>query len=94
MRTKTVCLNPKSKREFEFPSQAVIKNMVASKVIQHICGFEISDGTARRFNFILSNGDRSSQIDRGFQTKYTHMIPADAHKKIRSVIIHYDILCI
>ncbi len=40
-------------------------------------------------NFILSNGDRSKQIDEEWPTKYTHMMPADAHNKIRSVTIHY-----
>jgi hypothetical protein len=40
-------------------------------------------------NFILSNGDRSKQIDEKYPTEYTFMMPADAHNKIRSVTIYY-----
>ncbi len=39
---------------------------------------------------ILSNGDKTSQRDKGV-TYYTHMIPKGSHKKIRSVqIYNYD----
>ena len=40
------------------------------------------------FNFILSNGTRSTQRDEGYPTKYTHMIPADTLNTVRSVTIH------
>ena len=41
-------------------------------------------------NFVLSNGDRSKQRDKGCPTDHTHMFPAGALNKIRSVTIHFD----
>jgi hypothetical protein len=38
----------------------------------------------------MSNGTRSTQRDEEYPTDFTHMIPADALHKIRSVTIHYD----
>ena len=60
-------------------------------VLHTLVGFENSmkDGTNAHFNFILSNGTRSTQRDWGYPTDYTHMIPADSLNKIRSVKIHY-----
>ncbi len=57
-----------------------------------LSGFESyrEDGTSASMNFILSNGDRSKQIDKTYPTKYTFMMPADAHNKIRSVTIHFN----
>ncbi len=57
-----------------------------------LSGFEneTEDGGSPSMNFILSNGDRSKQRDEDWPTKYTHMMPADAHNKIRSVTIHYE----
>ncbi len=46
------------------------------------------DGYGVRFNWILSNGDRSTQRDKG-KTYSDYMIPADALNKIRRVAIHY-----
>jgi hypothetical protein len=37
----------------------------------------------------MSNGTRSTQRDEEYPTDFTHMIPADALHKIRSVTIHY-----
>ena len=45
-------------------------------------------------NFVLSNGDRSKQRDANRPTDYTHMFPADALSKIRSVTIHKNYDCI
>ncbi len=42
------------------------------------------------FNFILSNGYRSTQRDEDDPTDYTHMIPKYALNKIGSVTIHYN----
>ncbi len=55
--------------------------------IYHLTGFENSavDGKAAYFNFVFSNGSRSTQKG----TFHTHMIPANALKKIRKVKIHY-----
>ncbi len=63
-----------------------------------LVGFENEDKLCRgyRFNFILSNGNRSTQIDEYDPTKYTFMVPADALNQIRSVkIFHnsYHIVC-
>ncbi len=64
-------------------------------VLHYICGFENDeqDGEGGHFNFVLSNGTRSTQ--RCEDTDYyDHMIPADAIKKIRSVAIHSGFVCI
>ncbi len=59
-------------------------------VIDSLVGFEnnYKDGTSFCFNFILSNGTRSTQRDDWAPTKYTFMIPTDALNKIRSGTIH------
>ena len=52
----------------------------------YLIGFENSrkDGTGVLFNWILSNGTRSTKID-GDRKYYDHMIPADAlHKSDQS----------
>ncbi len=56
-----------------------------------LIGFENNhqDGTYPFFNWILSNGERSQQRDALNPTKFTHMLPAGSHNKIRSVRIHY-----
>ena len=55
-----------------------------------LVGFENNweNGKGSLLNFILSNGTRSTKKDEDWQL-YTHMIPADALNKIRSVNIHY-----
>ncbi len=60
-------------------------------VIIFISGFENNtyNGESYAFNFILSNGERSTQIDRSFPTKYTHMMPQELPSRIRRVTIHY-----
>ncbi len=66
--------------------------MIASgKKIPTLIGFRSSeeDGRDWHLNFILSNGAQSTQRDEKYQTKYDHMIPADALNKIRSVSIFY-----
>ncbi len=56
----------------------------------YLIGFENNskDGIGFFFNWMLSNGDRSTQRDKG-HTYYDHMIPADALKKIRRVTIYH-----
>ncbi len=51
------------------------------------------NGYEAQMNFILSNGQQSTQIDED-ETYYDHMIPNDAHKRIRYVEIYYLIDCI
>ena len=60
-------------------------------VLPTLVGFENEEeyGTGTRFNFILSNGTRSTQREENWPTSHSHMIPKDALKKIRSVNIHY-----
>ncbi len=55
-----------------------------------LSGFEnnCENGTDELMNFILSNGDRSTQRD-GDRKYYDHMIPADVINRIRSITIHY-----
>ncbi len=72
----------------EFPSAAMISKIMKNNGALHtLIGFEnnYEDGEMYLLNFILSNGSRSTQED----TWYTHMIPKNVLKKIRSVTIHY-----
>ncbi len=48
------------------------------------------DGNREYFNFILSNGTRSTQRD-GDLKYYDHMIPDNAINKIRSVTIYHNV---
>ena len=63
----------------------------ASGVVPYIIGFEKNqeDGKGAFLNFILSNGQRSHQTDNDYPTKYTHMMPEDAHLRIRTVEIYF-----
>ncbi len=60
--------------------------------INLLVGFENNKkyGTGYYFNFILSNGTRSTQRDEHKPTDYDHMIPTDSLKTVRSVTIHYN----
>ncbi len=60
-------------------------------VLHTLAGFENDwkDGTGYHFNFILSNGTRSTQKD-SYNNYYDHMMPSDALHKIRSVNIYHD----
>ncbi len=64
--------------------------MIESRVFNTLIGFVKSseDGDDALFNFILSNGARSTQRD-GYFKYYDHMIPNEALNTIRSVTIHY-----
>ena len=55
-------------------------------VIHFLTGFENNGGSY--FNFILSNGARSTQIDKNIDY-HTHMIPSGSLKIIRKVHIHH-----
>ncbi len=65
-------------------------------VLHQLVGFENErqDGEGSSHNFILSNGTRSAQRVKGYETKYTFMIPADALNRIRSVAIYHEHGCI
>ncbi len=56
----------------------------------YLIGFENDEenGKGANFNWILSNGTRSTQRGAGCKY-YDRMLPADALNKIRSVTIHY-----
>jgi hypothetical protein len=62
-------------------------------VLHSLAGFENDekDGSGLYFNFILSNGTRSTQRDDWAPTKYTFMIHKKALNKIRSVNIYHDV---
>ena len=72
-----------------FPSAAMMREWRG--VLHTLAGFEKNqeNGIDIFFNFILSNGTRSTQRDERRPTKYTFMIPTDSLNKIRSVDIHY-----
>ncbi len=87
--SEMVCLNPDSTEVFVFPSRAMIEQQRG--VLHHLAGVENSNkkGTGEAFNWILSNGERSTQREEEYPTNYTHMLPEGSHKMIRSVRIHY-----
>ncbi len=93
-RSQIICPNPKSTTLFQFQTETdILQEWYNSRAINQLVGFENDhkDGTGNLFNFILSNGTRSTQRDKNHPTKYTHMIPAETLHKIRSVTIHYYI---
>ena len=55
-----------------------------------LVGFEKRrrDGTDTHFNFILSNGTRTTQTEFPGRTTFDHMIPDDVINEIRSVNIY------
>jgi hypothetical protein len=93
-----ICHNTASTEEFVFPAD-VIDQIVRSGVTNSLAGFEIIENKdvldeTTAFNFILSNGSRSTQDD--YYDEYydeeieTHMLPKDADKIIRSVNVYYQ----
>jgi hypothetical protein len=86
-----VCPYAESTLVFEWPTKAMVDQMIASGVLHYLTGFENDkkDGTGLAFNLILCNGHRSHQRDDQWPTKYTHIMPEGSHNKIRSVSIHY-----
>ena len=85
--SQVASINEKSVTVFEFPTQAEIAKMLAAGVRPFLVGFENSrqNGLVGHFNFVLSNGLRSTQRDNGF-TYYDYMVvPFDALEKIRQV---------
>jgi hypothetical protein len=68
-------------------------------MIEELCGVRHTligfrnnkeSGKGSSFNLILSNGAQSTQGEVNTETRYTHMIPADAFHKMRSLTIHYN----
>jgi hypothetical protein len=79
---------------FQFPDEtAFLQEWFKTRALHALIGFENNraDGSGNRFNFILSNGTRSTQRDEHAPTEYEHFIPADAINKIRAVTIHYHV---
>jgi hypothetical protein len=78
---------------FQFQTEtAILKEWFKTRALHTLIGFEndCEDGTGSAFNFILSNGTRSTQCDEDFPTKYEHIIPNKTLKRIRSVTIIYS----
>ncbi len=89
-RSQIVCVNPDSTTLFQFQTEtAILQEWFKTRVINQLVGFENNrqDGKDCFFNFILSNGTRSTQRDERFNY-YDRMIPADLLNKIRSVTIY------
>ncbi len=96
-RSQIVCPNPESTTLFQIQTEtAFLQEWFKTGAINQLVGFENDeeDGLGRLFNFILSNGTRSTQRDEDYPTKYDHMLPTDALNKIRSVTIHHNTFCI
>ncbi len=64
--------------------------MLANGDLFTLAGFENNDedGKGDKFNFIMSNGAKTKQRDKGCNY-YTLMMPAGAEKRIRAVHIHH-----
>jgi hypothetical protein len=73
-----------------FDETAILQDWFKTRAINQLVGFENDrvSGSGWNFNFIMSNGTRSTQRDFWAPTKYAYMMPEDALNKIRSVIIH------
>ncbi len=73
-----------------FPSAAMIRAW--GGVLHTLVSFENDSkkGSGNLFNFILTNGTRSTQRDDKAPTKYEYMIPVNALNKIRRVAIYYE----
>ncbi len=86
--TELVAENEKSVEVFEYPNEAQTKEYAASGGIPFVSGFEnnCDSGTGARFNWILSNEQRSQQKDQG-QTYYPHLLPEGA--AVSSIDIYY-----
>ncbi len=84
------CQDLESTEKFIFPTETMLDVMLASGDVYFLAGIESNepDNTGWFFNFIFSNGKRSTQRDQG-EIYHDHMIPADAHSRIRSIIIYY-----
>jgi hypothetical protein len=92
-RSQIVCPNPERTTLFEFFDEtAFLQEWFKTGAINQLVGFENNepDGSGSSFNFILSNGTRSTQRDEDAPTEFDYFIPADALKRIRSVTIHYS----
>ena len=63
--TKVLVSKPNSVTVFKWPTDAKRKEYIASGKVPYLVGFENdeSDKSGFRFNFIMSNGDRSEQRD-------------------------------
>jgi hypothetical protein len=92
-RSRIVRVDPDSTTLFQFHDEtAILQEWFKTGTISQLVGFEtnLQDRESELFNFILSNGNRSTQREKGnTYTGFDNLIPADALKKIRSVTIHY-----
>ena len=77
----------------QIPDQKQIERIIADKVEElWLAGFlNDNKGKGQRFNFILSNGDRSCQ--KSDQTMTQYMIPFDG-RRIKRVQTYYNSNCI
>jgi hypothetical protein len=89
--TEVTCINPASnagpKTVFVFPPSAKQAEYMEKGV--YIIGFENNKqgGTGHYMNFLLCNGDRSTQRDEG-RSHCDHFMPEGSHNRIRSVEIY------
>jgi hypothetical protein len=91
-RSQIVYVNPRRTTLFQFKTETeILQEWYKLRAIIQLVGLEISSGKNVHFNFILSNGSRSTQRDEEYPTDQTHIFLADAPNKIRSVTIHYNI---
>ncbi len=73
--SKKICQNPSSKKVFEFPNKALREQYIeAHGVLPTLVGFlnNTKAGDGHRFNFVLSNGDKSMQAEEVVSRQYSH----------------------
>jgi len=89
--TNVICINTRSTVEYVFPTQ-VMRDKFQATGMPFLNGFESpkEDGESDFMNFIMSNGDRSTQRDNEKPTNYTLMFPASSIDKIRHVTVYYE----
>jgi hypothetical protein len=80
-KSQIVCPDPKSTTLFKFPDEtSILQEWFKTRALHKLAGFEnnCESGIGTKFNFILSNGARSTQRDEYTPTDYTFMMPSVA----------------
>ena len=88
--SKKICQNPSSKQIFEFPNKSQMEQYIEARgVLPILVGFlnNTKAGDGHRFNFVLSNGDKSVQADESTYKEYLHLLPCT--NKIKSVLVYH-----
>lgn len=92
--TDVILVNDYNTEVFAYPPESQKQECLAKGVYLKGVKNNLSDGSGARFNWVLSNGNKSNQMDDDWPTDYPHMMPEQVPNQIRSVDILYDDECI